>query len=172
MNLSNNISNLISDSEDILFEISVNSDLLYYPKKILNSAAKPLAKKAGVSILHGLKRGAIKLKEKSSELDDLSRAKHKVDKANSELYAAKLTKNKDNVGFLNKKVSIYDQSYKSLQQEHINKKQKYIQKTKEMELRISELRQSGKEPETLKSLEAKHQKRKAFLDKLGINSNE
>ena len=103
--LYNNISNLISDTEDILFELDINSDLLYYPKKILNSAAKPLAKKVGISLLHGLKKGAVKIKEKASELDDLSRSKNKLNKVNSELYAAKASNDKNKINLLNKKLS-------------------------------------------------------------------
>lgn len=41
-----------------------------------------------------------------------------------------------------------------------------------MKFRIDELTQSGKEPEALKHLQEKYQKRKVYLSKLGVNTDE
>lgn len=157
---------LLDDSEDFLFEFDfVNKDLLYYPKKAYHSAIKPLAIKTGRKIKVGLKIA----KEKSTELDDLSRSANHLNKIKSELYSSQLAKDKNKTNILNKKLVYYSQLHKNLQQQHINKNQKYIQRVKELKFKIDELRNSGTQPERLKLLEKKYEKKKHFLDKAGVN---
>ncbi len=162
--LYNDILNLVSETEDIIEE----GRLRNAGSKIYNSVVKPLAKYSGKKALELTKHGVNKL----GELDKVSRSKHKLDKINSELYAANLAKDKSKSEVLTKKLSYQDSIHKNLQQDKIKKKQKYIQKTKEMKFRIDELTQSGKEPEVLKHLQEKYQKRKVYLSKLGVNTDE
>jgi hypothetical protein len=180
MTIYENIVNLISDSEDVLFELDVaHADLLHYPKKILRKsyeiakpAAKAVLKKAGSKALNVSKHGLTRLKEKSKEINPLDISKHKLDKVKSELYAARLAKDKNKIDLLTKKLTYMNQKHKNIQQNYINKKQKYIQKTKEIEFRIKELENSNTEPETLSILKKKYEKRKLFLNKMGVTSDE
>lgn len=165
LDLYKSVLELLNETEDFLFEFDfANKDLLHYPKKAYHHAIKPLAIKAGKKIKYGLKLA----KEKSTELDDLSRSANHLNKIKSELYSSELAKDKDKKNILNKKLAYYSQLHKNLQQQHINRNQKYIQRTKELKFKIDELRSSGTQPERLKLLEKKYEKRKHFLDKVGI----
>ena len=163
-NLYNSILNLISESEETFIEEGLRN----LGSRVYNSVVKPLAKYSGKKALELSKHGVNKL----GELDKLSRSKHKLDKINSELYAAKLAKDKSKTDLLTKKLNYHNEIHKNLQQNKINKNQHFIQKTKEMDFRIKELAQSGKEPETLKKLQEKYNKRKLYLNKLGVKDEE
>ena len=159
-NLYNNVLNLISESESIL----INEGVRNLVNRTYNSVVKPLAKYSGKKVLE--------LGKHEINFDKLSRSQHKLNKINSELYAAKLAKDKSKTDLLTKKLNYHNEIHKNLQQNKINKNQHYIQKTKEMEFRIKELTQSNKEPEALKKLQEKYNKRKLYLNKLGVNTDE
>ena len=151
-NLNNSILNLISETEDIIFELRFGN----FNNPLITTGI-------------GIKNTFIKLKDKVSELDDLSRSKNKLNKISSELYSAKAANDKNKINILNKKLAYHLKLHKNLQHQHIINNQKYIQKTKEMEFKILELRRLGKDTS---KLEKKYQKRKLFLYKVGLSDSE
>ncbi len=108
-------------------------------------------------------------------LTPIERIDRKIDKLNSDIFAAKSANNKFKVNYLNKRLNVLNNRKKEIQKKMIESKQSYIAKTKLLNTQLNDLKQDNVEnkyDEKIKKIELTLNKRAHLIRSMEIDLNQ